>query len=961
MKTLIVSLYPYQGKGLDSWIDHGAGMTYTAAKQSGCDVSFLDMKTLTNDKELKVALTGYDLIAISMKSSYYAIGMRVIKYAKELGSLVIVGGYHATAAPNELLNNPEIDYIFKGESELTFPKFLKDHLMFKRSITGEKPKDLNLLPFVDRSIYTTSIEDCTNWWYGGKLTKMTSVCAARGCPYHCAFCQPLENNHFGKALRRRSVDSVISELKQLVTLYNPECLMIHDDTFLLQRNWLEEFIDKYPEIGLPFWASGRADGICKNPDLVQRLVDIGWDLISVGFESGSQRILDKLKKGITVEQNLESAKIIKSTGAKIYANYITAIPWETKWDIQATSKMADEIDAEMPSWAYFAPYPGCELGEYCIEKGWSLLNQETYDRCPSGEKVKHVDYNYVSKVRQGLREDPYPIFCDIIIPAYNNEHYSIECLNSIKDYTEPGTYRVIFVDNASTKESLDKVKEVLSGIEHLLIQMPTNEGFVGAINKGLESSSAPNVCLLNNDTIVSKEWLKKLVDHLASSKDLGIIGALTNYGKGNAVDSHHSLSLHSSLLPEEAVLWKMGRVNEYLESHYYNRTTTPPFVAFLCAVIKRGILDIVGHLDPNYAMGMWDDLDYNRGVRAAGYRTELALNTCIQHFGRSTFNIVQTKEGFDVDSLLKTNKAYLDKKWKGKLDPPITSDPSIPTKVLTAPIIISRAIYNTMGEGKGIGILTESRLALMQKYFINSLKSQTDKDFSISLVVGDPNNETTQRIKSLDWTGLNINFIHTTSNLSEWESSISRSRNWGQEKDKGSPEYIAKNSSHPISTIMARLDTDDWVAPGWIAHIKHMTKTKPETHFIINYQLMGQAPDGRLYNFYAKHTHARTSPFLVLVQKVYPYISPYEDIHLNMGSKFSTVYTIPPSYVFMVVHGENRSNRLYRFDQFFEDMGEEVFIRPELKPVLIHKEKLKSRTKPSSIGSSWQSRIQAVK
>ncbi len=146
---------------------------------------------------------------------------------------------------------------------------------------------------------------------------MTTVVTARGCPYKCAFCQPLENNHFGKALRRRSVDSVIAELKQIKTLYSPECLMIHDDTFFLQRRWLEEFIEKYPEIGLPFWAAGRADGICKNPDLVKCLVEVGWELISVGFESGSQRILDKLKKGTTIEQNLESAEIIKSTGAKI--------------------------------------------------------------------------------------------------------------------------------------------------------------------------------------------------------------------------------------------------------------------------------------------------------------------------------------------------------------------------------------------------------------------------------------------------------------------------------------------------------------------------------------------------------------------------------------------------------------------------------------------------------------------
>jgi len=925
MKTILASLYPYNGQGLDSWIDHGAGMTYTSAKLAGCDIDFLDLKSLSNDTELQQRLKGYDLVAISLKSSYYSIGMKVVKFAKLHGSKVIVGGYHATAAPNELLENPDIDYIFQGESELTFPKFLKDHSKFERTIIGERPSNLDSLPFIDRSIYRTPLENCTNWWYGGNHHRMTTIIAARGCPYKCAFCQPLENNHFGKALRRRSVSNVIEELKYLKSAYNPDCLMIHDDTFLLQPAWLEEFIDRYPEINLPFWASARADGICKHPNLVQRLVKVGWELISVGFESGSQRILNKLKKETTVQQNLESAKIIKSTGAKIYANYITAIPWETKHDIQATAKMADTISAEMPSWAYFTPYPGCELGEECINKGWSLLDKESYNRCPSGKKVKHVDYDYITKVRQGLREETYPEFCDIIIPSYKNEHFTIDCLNSIKEHTKPGTYRVIWVDNGSKSSS--KVDKIINQMDHLSIKLPTNEGFVGAINKGLESSDAPNVCLLNNDTVVSKNWLGKLIYSLHKTEDMGIVGALTNYGEGSAVDSHHSLTLHKTLLPLEATKWDLSKINLGLEKRYSGRTEPVVFVAFLCAVIKREVINIVGHLDLNYAMGMWDDLDYNKGTHKAGYKTELALDTCIQHFGRSTFNLIQLKENFNVNRLLKKNKAYLDKKWSNKS-----------YKVF----VISRAIYDTLGCGRGIGILSEHRLELMQRYFINSLKNQTDPDFTIYLIVGAEDNRTTMKIESLDWGNLNVKFIYTNSDLSTWKSS---SKNYGQEKDPGCPEDIVRKSNHPTAPIMARLDTDDWIVPGWIAHMRHMAVTIPKSHFLINYQVISQSSDGRLYNFHAPHTHGRTSPFISLVQKSEPQISPYRDTHLKMGSLFSSVYTIPPSYAFMVIHGENRSNRIYPQDKFLGG--------PETE----HIEPIKSPSPLITNKSDWRSRI----
>lgn len=672
MKNLIVALYPYQGQGLDAWHDHGAGMTFTAAKNAGCDVSFLDMKTLHNDEELKISLRGYDLIAFGLKSSYYSIGMKVINIAKSIGAKTLVAGYHVTAAIEQLIENPNIDYIFKGESEITFPIFLRAPHLFDRIIEGEKPQDLDALPFFDRSIYRNPTEPVTGWWYGPNRHQMVSVMAARGCPYECGFCQPIEHNHFGRKLRRRSVDSVIAELKWLKDLYNPDCVMIHDDTFLIQPKWIEEFIEKYPQIGLPFWASGRADGICKYPHLVNGLVKVGWELVSVGFESGSQRILDLIKKGTTVEQNLEAAKIIKSTGAKIYANYMIGLPQETKQDIQATAKMADLIAAEMPSWAFFTPYPGCELGEECISQGLSLLDRNSYDRCPSGRKVKGVDYEYLNAVLRGLRGDGNikpAVQCDIIIPAYENEEYTLACLKSIKEQTTPGTYRVILVDNASKDSS--KVEQLLSEMPSIFHKMPKNEGFVLATNKGLELSTAPYVCLLNNDTVVSKNWLGKLFNALERDPKLGIVGSLTmpDPRGGGMMDSHHSLSLHNTLLSKEVMQSDMATINAHLEAGYGGRTCPATFVAFLCAVIKREVIDKVGPLDTNYDLGMWDDNDYNLAARALGYKCEFAIDTCIYHKGRSTFTLIQAKEGFDVDALLHKNRLYMEKKWNlGKVN-----------------------------------------------------------------------------------------------------------------------------------------------------------------------------------------------------------------------------------------------------------------------------------------------------
>jgi radical SAM superfamily enzyme YgiQ (UPF0313 family) len=916
-------------------------MTYTSAKLAGCNIDFLDMKTLNNDEELKNAIKGYDLISFGLKSSYYALGMKVVNFAKEQNSKVIIGGYHVTAAPQELLENPNIDYILHGESELTFPKFLKNPSNFEREIYGEKPKNLDSLPFMDRSIYQFPIEDCKGWWFGGKQ-RMISVMAARGCPFKCAFCQPIEDNHFGKVLRRRTVGSLINELKYLKQLYNPDCIMIHDDTFFIQPKWIEEFIELYPEIKLPFWASARADGICENLELFNKVVKVGWDLVSVGFESGSQRMLDKMKKGTTVQQNLEAAKIIKSSGAKIYANYMLGLPWETREDILATAKMADSINAEMPSWAFFTPYPGCELGQECIDKGWSLLDRTTYDRCPSGKKVKNVDYDFVNKILRGYREPETNDFCDIIIPTYENEDLTIQCLESIRKNTKEGTYRVIWVDNNSKIRS--KIEQTIVNLNHLSIMNKENLGFVGAINKGLEQSTSPFVCLLNNDTIVSPNWLEKLISALKKDPKLGIVGAITAPPpEPTKYDSHHCVSHIEDMYGKRIFpsYTDLESFNKEIEQSFSGQTADIPFVAFLCAVIKREVIEKVGLLDPNYAMGMYDDNDYNIATRRLGYTTKLLYDTCIWHKGRSTFKLIQATENFDVDELLKKNRLYMNQKW---------SLVSITDDIL----IISRAIYNSFGEKEGLGILTQNRLKLMQRYFINSLKNQTDQDFVINLFLGEENNITSEKIKSLDWSRLRVIFTHTNGLDENWTSSASIINGFGKESEKGCPEYIVRTQGHPMTNIMVRMDTDDWVTPGWISHIRHTSNAIKEPNFLINYQILGQSPDGRLYNYSFPHNRNRISPFLVVVQKLNQKISPYSDFHLNMGRKFQSVYTVPPGYCFMVVHGSNMINKSHSKDSFIEAFGEArvTSIQNQNQNQVMKKEEVSQTSK-----KSWRERI----
>ena len=368
--------------------------------------------------------------------------------------------------------------------------------------------------------------------------------------------------------------------------------------------------------------------------------------------------------------------------------------------------------------------------------------------------------------------------------------------------------------------------------------------------------------------------------------------------------------------------------------------------------MRREVALLPNLIDTKYDIGSWD-FDLCMNVKKTGWKIATLVNKDLVAINDKTYRARGYKAGRYYNRLKVEGTKLFENKWGFSSEyypnsPRKPRKPKVSKPTSTDTFIISRAIYNTIGNDLGIGTLSEHRLDLMQRYFINSLRNQTDLGFTLYIAVSSSNSEATARIKALDYGNLDVEFIYIEDDLSDWKSSVQVSNNWGREIDKGCPEALIRSHGHPKASIMARLDIDDWVAPGWVAHMKHMAVTKSEIRFLINYQVIGQGSDGRLYKFFAPHNRGRSSPFLVLVQKEEPRISPYEDVHLNMGKLFDSVYNIHPSYAFMVVHGENRSNRLYQKDKYFGDIEE----RREISKV--------SKVSKPIQKTNWQVRIAQV-
>jgi anaerobic magnesium-protoporphyrin IX monomethyl ester cyclase len=396
------------GKGMaGGWIGHGLALLSACAKEAGYEVDLIDRRALRdwNHFREEVRRRSPDVAGFGMLSVDFNPAMRGIELVKEVNpdTIVVAGGPHATLAPDEVLSQPLVDHLVLGEGEITFVEMLRQFERgekVERVVQGKRPV-LDQLPYADRDIYLDE------WRKAGydydspeaplsaeTLPPFVTIIAGRGCRYNCSFCKPGEDILFGKGVRRRSVPHVIGELKHLRDRYHFQTLMIHDDCLTEDRDWVTQFCDRYEAEGFtqPFWCQARVDHVVRHEDMIQRMAQVGLAGLFLGFESGSDRVLKFIRKGTTVAKNLEAARICRKHGIRIWANYMLGLPTETEEEIRETIAMLKEIDPDYYSPAYYTPYPGNDLYDYCIEHDLSLVkDHDGYSRNPTELKTKGHD------------------------------------------------------------------------------------------------------------------------------------------------------------------------------------------------------------------------------------------------------------------------------------------------------------------------------------------------------------------------------------------------------------------------------------------------------------------------------------------------------------------------------------------------------------------------------------------
>lgn len=278
--------------------------------------------------------------------------------------------------------------------------------------------------------------------------------------------------------------------------------------------------------------------------------------------------------------------------------------------------------------------------------------------------------------------------CDIIIITWNGLEYTKKCVKSIQKNTQDIDYRFIFVDNNSTDKTLEFLEKIPNSI---LIKNDSNIGFAKAMNQGMEKVSATYTVWINNDTIVTSNWLSKMINHLENNSKAGAIGPVSN-GTG-IIQKIDGLKTNDCN--------EIEKFGQEISRKYKGKVAEYHRIAGFCIVMKSKIINIVGKIDEMFNHGGYDDDDYCKRIRDKEYKILIAQDVFIYHKSGASFSAAKDPD-FDLRFLMPIGRRKLLRKWF----------PNTKMSILESPLI--SIIMTTMNREKIIQISIKS--VIQQSY-----------------------------------------------------------------------------------------------------------------------------------------------------------------------------------------------------------------------------------------------------
>lgn len=332
---------------------------------------------------------------------------------------VIIGGSHASALPHDAINDG-FDAVFAGEADMAMVDWLNGGAGFKGIIHCKAPRDLDVLPMparelVDVSSYCANLTTREGVW-------ATTVHLSRGCPFDCAYCDR-QLGDAARLLRVRAIHHVWHEIVNLDATYGLRHFVATDDVFGIKRDWLSQFCQVFRGNRFHFRVNMRANTI--HTDLLPAMKHAGIDVISFGFESGSEQVLSAISKN-SVELNTKAVQACHDAGISVKAYLIFGFAEDDQSSVDATIRWIEQAHPDSVQVSWLVPLPGTPLYTQAITQGWQPAYHELYHL----GRDKRGSMNRLPW-HQDETAEQYEDLCEWLEGFYAQPQPMIECPNAL--------------------------------------------------------------------------------------------------------------------------------------------------------------------------------------------------------------------------------------------------------------------------------------------------------------------------------------------------------------------------------------------------------------------------------------------------------------------------------------------------------------------------------------------------
>ena len=342
-----------------------------------------------------------DLVGISMSATEHSEGLEIARLAKNRGAMTVLGGYHPTAIPDELLSHSQVDMVMRGEGERTTHELVTvgdakgiDGISYKEGTKvihnpdREFIEDLDTIPFPARHLrryeyHTTLMPD----------REHDVLTASRGCWGKCSFCcEPtMCNGH----QRYRSPENVVDEILELVKFHKnkPLSIEVTDPHFMGKPKLVEQLCDLLAqyELDIRFGIKVRPDSIAKHPKIVRKMIAVGIEGFEMGIESPNMKDIESTSKGLKTDVHVKAVNNIRKWGGSAGGTFVIGLPDQTEDEILQFPQYAKKIGLTSSAYGIATPYPGTKFyGELDAQGLIFETDWNRFDEMHSVFKTKHL-------------------------------------------------------------------------------------------------------------------------------------------------------------------------------------------------------------------------------------------------------------------------------------------------------------------------------------------------------------------------------------------------------------------------------------------------------------------------------------------------------------------------------------------------------------------------------------------